>query len=108
MQVLNGVLSATDVPFSSYVAHPRTPLHFVDARLKQLWLVALLPLIPRLPWQAQLAIVGCACSLHLSSIWTPVENDDAAPSKTVHVPCAAACGCLRLARRLGAHLNHMF
>ena len=57
-QILSGIISATDVPFSSYVAHPRTPLHYVDARLKQLWLLALLLLIPRLPWQARVSVVA--------------------------------------------------
>jgi hypothetical protein len=63
LQVLNGIITATNVPFSTYVPHPRTPLHAVDARLKQLWLLALLVLIPRLPWQARLGIVGCAADL---------------------------------------------
>lgn len=58
LQILSGIISATDVPFSSYVAHPRTPLHYVDARLKQLWLLALLLLIPRLPWQARVSVVA--------------------------------------------------
>ena len=51
MQVLRGIISTTDVPFSSYISHPRTPLHYVDARLKQLWLFAILLVIPRSPWQ---------------------------------------------------------
>ena len=58
LQVLSGIINATDVPFTSYTAFPRTPLHFVDARIKQLWLVALLVLIPRLPWQARISVVG--------------------------------------------------
>ena len=66
MQILNSIITATDVPFSSYVPHPRTPLHFVDARLKQLWLVALLVLIPRLPWQARLGLVAGVLAL---AVW---------------------------------------
>lgn len=66
--MLNGIISASNVPFSSYVPHPRTPLHFVDARLKQLWLLALLILVPRLPWQARLGAVGVIVGLSLACL----------------------------------------
>jgi hypothetical protein len=67
-QVLSGVISATDVPFSSYVAHPRTPLHGVDARLKQAWLVGLVFVIPRAPWQLKLALVAATVVLALTCL----------------------------------------
>lgn len=43
-RVLQGVLDASEVPYSSYVPEPRTVLHAVDPRIKQLWIVALLVL----------------------------------------------------------------
>jgi hypothetical protein len=65
LQVLTGIINATDIPFTTYVAHPRSPLHYVDARLKQLWLLALLILIPRLPWQARVFVVASVIVLAL-------------------------------------------
>lgn len=65
MQVLTGIINTTEVPFSTYVAHPRTPLHLVDARVKQVWLVALLILIPRVYWQFRLGLVAAVILLTL-------------------------------------------
>eukprot|EP00892_Ulva_mutabilis_P008741 jgi/Ulvmu1/6239/UM028_0097.1 len=56
-KLLTGIINTTEVPFSTYVAQPRTPLHFVDARIKQVWLVALLILIPRVYWQLRIGLV---------------------------------------------------
>ncbi|KAF5831445.1 cobalt transport protein-domain-containing protein [Dunaliella salina] len=46
-RVLNGILGISNVPYSSYVPAPATFLHRVDARIKQLWLVALYFMIAR-------------------------------------------------------------
>lgn len=65
VQVLTGILRSTEVPFSSYLAFPRTPLHFVDARIKQLWLIALLIVIPRVLWQFRLGMAAAVLVLSL-------------------------------------------
>jgi energy-coupling factor transporter transmembrane protein EcfT len=69
VQVLTGILRSTEVPFSSYLAFPRTPLHFVDARIKQLWLISMLVLIPRVLWQFRLGLA--AAVLVLSAVCLP-------------------------------------
>lgn len=43
-RVLQGVLDASEVPYSSYVPEPRTVLHTIDPRIKQVWVVVLLVL----------------------------------------------------------------
>lgn len=68
MQLLTGIINTTEVPFSTYVAQPRTPLHFVDARIKQVWLVALLILIPRVYWQFRLGLVAAIVLLTLACL----------------------------------------
>lgn len=65
VQLLTGIINTTEVPFSTYVAHPRTPLHYVDARIKQVWLVALLILIPRVYWQFRVGLVVAVILLTL-------------------------------------------
>jgi energy-coupling factor transporter transmembrane protein EcfT len=35
-QLLNQVVTATSIPYVTYVPEPRSPLHFVDARVKQI------------------------------------------------------------------------
>lgn len=68
MQLLTGIINTTEVPFSTYVAHPRTPLHFVDARIKQVWLVVFLILVPRVYWQFRLVLVAAVVLLTLLSL----------------------------------------
>eukprot|EP00798_Chlamydomonas_sp_ICE-L_P018301 gene18301-24761_t len=46
-QILNGILGLSNVPYSSFVPTPVTPLHCVDARIKLLWLVAIYFMIAR-------------------------------------------------------------
>lgn len=58
LQVLTGIIQTTDVPFSSYIAHPRSPIHYVDARIKQVYLIAILLVIPRAPWEMRLGLVA--------------------------------------------------
>ena len=41
------LLKSSQTPTWGYLQEPRTPLHYVDARIKQLWLVALLALSAR-------------------------------------------------------------
>lgn len=62
------MISATDIPFSSYVAHPRTPLHRVDARIKQAWLLGLVFVIPRAPWQLKLGLVVATAALAVTCL----------------------------------------
>lgn len=40
-------------------------MHFVDARIKQIWLVALLILIPRVYWQFRVGLVAAVVCLTL-------------------------------------------
>ncbi|GAX78117.1 hypothetical protein CEUSTIGMA_g5559.t1 [Chlamydomonas eustigma] len=85
-RILNGILGISNVPYSSYVPSPETFLHRVDARVKQLWLVAVYFMVARsspvvrvciagavalasvavLPprlWRSQLTRLGILCSV---------------------------------------------
>ncbi|KAG2453352.1 hypothetical protein HYH02_001576 [Chlamydomonas schloesseri] len=57
-QILNGVLGISNVPYSSFVPSPVTFLHRIDARIKQVWLVALYLMIARASPAIRLAISG--------------------------------------------------
>ena len=58
------LLPADALPFapigSSYVAEPRTPLHAVDARVKEAWVLALLLLVARASGRTGIAIAAGA------------------------------------------------
>lgn len=73
-QILNGILSVSQVPYSSYVPTPVTFLHKVDARIKQLWLVAIYLVIARSspPVRAGVAIAVAVASILVlpRRLWT--------------------------------------
>lgn len=46
------------LPYSSYVAEPRTPLHAIDARVKEAWVISLLLLVARAGSEASLCIAA--------------------------------------------------
>eukprot|EP00873_Tetraselmis_striata_P002874 jgi/Tetstr1/423138/TSEL_013907.t1 len=85
-RALTALLNTTNIPCGSYVAEPRTVLHGVDARVKQLWLLSLMCclarstvpvrlaatllvaamtvfLLPRRTWAAQLKPLLLLCAL---------------------------------------------
>lgn len=67
-RILNGVLNVSNVPYSSFVPYPVTPLHRVDAQIKQLWLVAIYVLIARAtPW-LRLGIAGVVAALTVATL----------------------------------------
>ncbi|MEW5317870.1 MAG: hypothetical protein WDW38_009134 [Sanguina aurantia] len=72
--ILNNLLGISNVPYSSYVPSD-TPLHQVDARIKQMWLVALYLMISRAPPLLRLAItatVAAATILNFPArLWKP-------------------------------------
>jgi len=99
-KILNGILGISNVPYSSYVPAPVTFLHKVDARIKQLWLVALYFMIARaapplraavalsvalismavLPprlWKSQLTRLGILCGLIF--VFTALGSDGIPP-----------------------------
>ncbi|GLI66576.1 hypothetical protein VaNZ11_010493 [Volvox africanus] len=66
-QILNGILSVSNVPYSSFVPSPVTFLHTVDARIKQIWLVAMYLLIARASPAIRLAIAGTVASITVAN-----------------------------------------
>jgi hypothetical protein len=66
--MLTKIISTTDVPLTTYVAHPKTPLHYVDARLQLLCQIAFIVLIPRLPWEARLGLVTLIALLAITCL----------------------------------------
>lgn len=85
--------SADALPFvligSSYVAEPRTPLHAVDARVKEAWVVALLLLVARASGRTGIAIAAGA-QLRSSIRPLPVGSMLACAPGTLQ--CAAVTG----------------
>ncbi|GBF90861.1 hypothetical protein Rsub_03715 [Raphidocelis subcapitata] len=67
-RVLNSILNVSNVPYSSFVPYPVTPLHKVDAQIKQLWLVAIYILIARAtPW-LRVGIAACVAGLTVATL----------------------------------------
>jgi general transcription factor 3C polypeptide 2 len=67
-RVLNGILNVSNVPYSSFVPTPVTPLHRVDARIKQLWLLAIYVLIARAtPW-LRVFVAGAVAGLTVATL----------------------------------------
>ncbi|WIA32057.1 hypothetical protein OEZ86_002909 [Tetradesmus obliquus] len=104
-RVLNGILNVSNVPYSSFVPHPITPLHKVDAQIKQLWLLVLYIIIaratpalrvgiaaavaglsilclPRRLWVSQLQRLGFICGLIL--LFTAIGSDSVPPLLQQH------------------------
>ena len=57
-RALNQVVSLTSVPLVTYIPEPATILHGLDARLKQLCIIATLVLCARGSWETRLAASG--------------------------------------------------
>jgi len=57
-RILNGILGISNVPYSSFVPTPVTFLHQIDARVKQVWLVALYFMIARATPEIRVAIAA--------------------------------------------------
>jgi energy-coupling factor transporter transmembrane protein EcfT len=66
-RVLNALLNVSNVPYSSYVPTPETPLHRVDAAIKQVWLLALYVAVARSPPAVR---VGLAAGVALLTVAT--------------------------------------
>jgi general transcription factor 3C polypeptide 2 len=66
-RVLNALLNVSNVPYSSYVPTPETPLHRIDAAVKQLWLLALYVAVARSPPPVR---VGLAAGVALLTVAT--------------------------------------
>lgn len=104
-RVLNSILNVSNVPYSSFVPHPVTPLHRVDAQIKQLWLLMLYVIIaratpllrvgiagviagltvtclPRRLWVSQLKRLGFICGLIL--VFTAIGSDSVPPLLQQH------------------------
>ncbi|KAG1663763.1 hypothetical protein FOA52_011814 [Chlamydomonas sp. UWO 241] len=64
--ILNGILSISNVPYSSYVPAPVTFLHKVDARIKQLWLVAIFFTIARASPAVRVGIAGVVAAASIA------------------------------------------
>eukprot|EP00878_Enallax_costatus_P005565 GHUV01005838.1.p1 GENE.GHUV01005838.1~~GHUV01005838.1.p1 ORF type:complete len:378 (+),score=61.98 GHUV01005838.1:268-1401(+) len=62
-RILNGILNVSNVPYSSFVPHPVTPLHRVDAQIKQLWLLLLYVVIARATPLLRLGVAGGVATL---------------------------------------------
>jgi len=73
--VLNALLNVSNVPYSSYVPTPETPLHRVDAAVKQLWLLALYVAVARAPPPARVAMAAGVAALTMATqparLWRP-------------------------------------
>jgi len=111
------LLQSSQTPTWGYLQEPRTPLHYVDARIKQLWLVTLLALsarapvpfkvlaggvvvgasvacLPRRLWKAQLSQLSWICALlflsfALASEVSPVLTDRGLPPSVDGLPAAS-------------------
>jgi general transcription factor 3C polypeptide 2 len=74
-RVLNALLNVSNVPYSSYVPTPETPLHRVDASIKQLWLLALYVAVARSPPLARLGMAAGIAALTMATqpprLWKP-------------------------------------
>ncbi|PNH03087.1 Protein ABCI12, chloroplastic [Tetrabaena socialis] len=66
-QILNGILSVSNVPYSSFVPSPVTFLHTVDARIKQVWLVALYIMIARASPAIRLSISATVAAITMAN-----------------------------------------
>lgn len=74
-RVLNALLNVSNVPYSSYVPTPETPLHRVDAAVKQLWLLALYVAVARSAPLARVAMAAGVAALTVATqparLWRP-------------------------------------
>lgn len=74
-RVLNALLNVSNVPYSSYVPTPETPLHRVDAAVKQLWLLALYVAVARSPPFARVGMAAGVAALTVATqparLWRP-------------------------------------
>jgi general transcription factor 3C polypeptide 2 len=74
-RVLNALLNVSNVPYSSYVPTPETPLHRVDAAIKQLWLLALYVAVARAPPLARLGMAAAVAAVTVATqparLWRP-------------------------------------
>lgn len=122
-QILHGILQVSQVPYSSFLPEPRSPLHSVHAAIKQAWLVAIFLLIARaapqvrlgmaalvtlttvicLPvrlWKAQLSRLGLLCLVMFT--FTAIGGDGAASVLQPRAPPPIVDG-VPLLQPLGYH-----
>lgn len=67
-RILNSILNVSNVPYSSFVPHPVTPLHKVDAQVKQLWLLMLYVVIARATPVLRLGIAGVVAAFSVTCL----------------------------------------
>ena len=80
-RALSGFLELPAVPIGSYVSSPVSPLHGLDPRVKQAWLVALLLLPPNGAPEEKLCICASLAALtacgHVLGLGAPRDGRDA-------------------------------
>jgi len=74
-RAISALLRLPGIPIGSYVSEPISPLHRVDPRIKQAWLLALLllPVRSSLPVRCgvDLFLIGLAMSMLPTPVWKP-------------------------------------